>query len=142
MSMASPIVFHTQHRPRFSELDPYGHMNTQHYVAYFLEHRFAGLRQQLGLGFVEIGTLPCAMVVKSLSTRFRRPVCGDQEFHIHSQVASYSEREATIDGQMLGPDGVTHATFSLILCCVDKKCGAPTPWPEGLLARFYQRGAP
>src|SRR5258705_10880877 len=42
--LKDPIRFRSTHRARFEEIDPFGHMNTVHYLAYFLENRFIGLR--------------------------------------------------------------------------------------------------
>jgi acyl-CoA thioester hydrolase len=44
----TPIVYGTTHRIRFSELDPYNHVNTGEYATYYVDHRMEGLRDNIG----------------------------------------------------------------------------------------------
>jgi len=34
-----PLVFKSTHRAKFHEIDPFGHVNTMNYVAYYNENR-------------------------------------------------------------------------------------------------------
>jgi acyl-CoA thioesterase FadM len=53
----TPAVFKTTHRIRFSDLDPYGHMRTAAYAAYFIDHRMDAVREQAGWGVENLETL-------------------------------------------------------------------------------------
>ena len=35
----APIVYRSTHRIKFSELDPYDHVNTGQYATYYVDHR-------------------------------------------------------------------------------------------------------
>src|SRR5262249_50307015 len=48
MSAPTPITFKTTHRIRFSDLDPYNHLTTARYAAYYVDHRMEGLRDRIG----------------------------------------------------------------------------------------------
>ena len=43
-----PVVYKSTHRIKFSELDPYNHMRTAVYSAYYVDHRKNGLREHAG----------------------------------------------------------------------------------------------
>jgi acyl-CoA thioesterase FadM len=54
---STPRICRTSHRASFLVLDPFGHMNTAHYLSFFLEHRFSALRE-IGLDLTAIGSCP------------------------------------------------------------------------------------
>ena len=132
-----PIVFKTKHIPRFSEIDPYGHVNTQHYLAYFLEHRFIGMRDQLGLSIKEVSKLPVAFVVRKISLEFLRPLFSDQTFEITSQVTSFANTSCEVSGVMVNEKQDKLATCDWTLVCVDMKTMRPVAWPQDIIDRFY-----
>lgn len=53
-----PIVFTTKHRVKLAELDPYNHMRTAIYSAYYIDHRMDGLREYVGWDLKTLATLP------------------------------------------------------------------------------------
>lgn len=132
-----PIIFTTQHRSRFSELDPYGHLNSQHYITYFLEHRLEGIRTYLDLNLTALTRLPVALVVQSIQTEYLKPIFGDESFRIDSYVESSTEKSATVLGTLMKKDETIAAKFNVRLVCVDKQTNRSCPWPEGLIERFY-----
>ena len=44
----TPVVYKSTHRIKFSDLDPYQHMRTAVYSAYYVDHRMNGLREHAG----------------------------------------------------------------------------------------------
>lgn len=135
--MKKPIVFHTTHRAKFSEVDPYGHVNTQHYLAYFLDHRFTGCRENLGLDLKEIGKLPILFPTTSVTIDFKRPILGDEEFSIESKVVEVSEQKCIVECSMTKSNKDIASTCRFEFTCVDKKTGKTTPWPAGFIDRFF-----
>jgi YbgC/YbaW family acyl-CoA thioester hydrolase len=134
------IRFVTQSRAKFSEIDPHGHVNSQHYLAYFIDHRFAGLREVLGLGLNQLAKLPVAFYLAKVNIDFIAPLFGDEEFEISSEVQEFKERTCMVTCEMHRRTGEQLATCTLQLACIDKKTRQPVAWPPDLVSRFYQPG--
>ena len=117
--MQQPVRFETTHRPRFSDLDPFGHVNTERYVGYFLEHRFTGLRERLGLDLKTISNLPVAFVIGSLQIEFLRPLIGDLPFTIQSQVIEWGEKDCMIECALFDSRGKEATRCKMRCVCVE-----------------------
>src|SRR5581483_10907545 len=76
MTERVPRVLKTKHCASFNVLDPFGHMSTQHYLTFFLEHRWIGYREQLGMSLVELAKLPFIFVARKVGIEFLQPVFG------------------------------------------------------------------
>ena len=87
----APAVHRTTHRINFSDLDPYKHMRTAMYPAYYIDHRMAALREQAGWDLATLESLPFMTFVRKLEVEFLRPVVGDQEIAISSFVREFVE---------------------------------------------------
>ena len=68
--MATPAIHTTTHRIRFSDLDPYRHMRTAMYPAYFVDHRMEALREQAGWDLRTLERLPFMTFVKRIEIDF------------------------------------------------------------------------
>ena len=132
-----PIRFKTTHRTKFSEIDPNAHMNTEHYVSYFLEHRMIGLRENLGWDLKTMMKLPFAVYVKRLDVSFIKPVFGDQEFVVTSFVREFVGADANIEITMTDPTGRVLSTCLMIAACIDKTTFKATDWPKETVDLFY-----
>ena len=136
-----PIVFTTRHRVRFRDLDPYGHVNMAHYLAYYGDHRFEGMRTFLGLSFAEIESLPTAFVVRHVEIDYLQPLRGDVEFLIRSRLIDVSRVQCVVGLEMVDPDGtLEYSRARMRIASMDRVAGKPMAWPPGLMARFFQPG--
>ena len=133
-----PIVFNTIHRSRFSDLDPYGHMNTLHYISYFIDHRFTECRQKLQLDLKAMSELPIIFVNSGIQVKFRKPIFGDEEFSITSKITEVTEKNCVVDLEMKKTNGDIASTCRLDIICLDKKNQRPTPWPAEFIERFFE----
>lgn len=131
------IEFVSTHRAKFHEIDPYGHVNSQHYLAYFNENRWTGMREKLGLSFKDIANLPNAFYVRRQEIDFLRPLFADDEFEIRSRVVGHTESECTVTAEMFAR-GKLIAKCRWELVSADAKTGRRRPWDEGLINRFFQ----
>jgi acyl-CoA thioester hydrolase len=134
----TPIVFRTTHRIRFSDLDPYNHMSTARYAAYFIDHRIEGVREHLGWGVSTLGTLPFMLWVRTLQIDFVRSARGDQEITIESFVREFRGPDAHIDCTMLDSDGKTLSRCRMIVAHVDRQTKRATDWPRERMALFFE----
>jgi acyl-CoA thioester hydrolase/thioesterase-3 len=137
-SMGRPIVFETRHRVQFREIDAYGHMNMLHYLTYFSDHRFEGMRRFIGLGLQEIDDLPIAFHVRHVEIDYQRPVLRDQEFVIRSHMAEIGRAQCYVALDMSDAEGQRLATCRMRIGCIDRTTQRPCAWPAGLMERFHQ----
>ena len=133
-----PIIFDTRHRVRFREIDVYGHMNMAHYLAYYMDHRFEGMRRFIGLDFREIAELSVAFHTRNVEIEYLRPLVADQEFTIRSHVSELKKSQCVVDFTMVDADEKVVSTAKMRVGCIDKAKTKPCGWPNGLMERFFK----
>ena len=136
-----PKIFHSVHRAHFSELDLYGHMNSEHYLKYFLNHRFHGMREN-DLDLQKILELPIAFVIRKTEIEYIKPIYGDCPFSITSFISQLKSLTAVASCTMEAHEGGLLSTCKMNLVCLDKKTQKPTKWPEGLFERYFLEPGP
>lgn len=133
-----PIIFETRHTVRFREVDPYGHMNMAHYLTYFSDHRFEGMKTFIGLDYREIDALPVAFHIRNVELEYLRPLFADQDFTIRSFVSELKHGQCYVDFEMLDGDSQVVSKCKMRIGCIDKTSGRPCIWPKGLMERFFK----
>jgi acyl-CoA thioester hydrolase len=137
--MPSPIVYETKHRIRFSELDPYNHVNTGQYATYFVDHRMQGLRENVGWDLKALATLPFMVWVRKMEIEFLRPVGGDQQITITSFVREFRGADALIECNMNDAAGKNVSRCLMTVAHVDKQTNRATDWPPERMALFFEK---
>lgn len=133
----APAVYSSTHRINFSDLDPYKHMRTAMYSAYFIDHRMSALRDQAGWDLKTLETLPFMTFVRRLDIEFIRPVIGDQEIVINSSVREFVGPDAHIECTMNDRDGKLASKCDMVVAYVDKATRRSTDWPEEVRDLFF-----
>ncbi|MBG07876.1 MAG: hypothetical protein CME68_03910 [Halobacteriovoraceae bacterium] len=136
-----PKIFHSVHRAHFSELDLYGHMNSEHYFKYFLNHRFHGMREN-DLGLQKVMELPIAFVIRKTEIEYIKPIYGDEPFIITSFISELKSLTSIALCSMKNEEGKLLSTCKMHLVCLDKKTQKPTKWPKGLFEKYFLEKAP
>ena len=131
-----PKIFHSVHRAHFSELDLYGHMNSEHYLKYFLNHRFHGMREN-DLDLQKVMDLPIAFVIRKTEIDYIKPIYGDKPFSIASFISELKNITALANCTMKDQEGELLSTCKMHLVCLDKKSQKPTKWPKGLFEKYF-----
>ena len=137
----APLVFTSQHRVKFSELDPYDHVSTGNYATYFTDHRMEGLRDYIGWDLKTLGTLPFMVWVRRMEIDFVRPARGDQEITITSYVREFRGSDAVIECAMTDSSGRNVSRCVMTVAHVDKETNRATDWPPDLMALFFEKDA-
>ena len=88
----TPIIFESNHRIRFSDLDPYDHVSTGNYATYYVDHRMQGLRDYIGWDLAALEALPFMVWVRRMEIDFIRPARGDQEIIISGRDVTIFDR--------------------------------------------------
>ncbi len=135
---SKPVKFVTIGRASFAEIDPYGHVNTQHYLGHFINHRFTGMREVIGWDLRSLAKLPVQFVVRKIQIEFLKPLYADHTFIIESYVREFKERTCDVVLTMTLDGGGQVASCIMELACVDKKTNSSVPWPEEIVSKFYE----
>ena len=134
----TPIVFRSTHRIKFSELDPYNHMRTAAYPAYYVDHRMEGLRDYIGWDLKTIARLPFMVWVRRMAIDFLQPAVGDQEITITSFVRKFRGPDAEIECTMIDEGGRKVSRCLMIVACVDRETNRSMDWPADAIALFFE----
>jgi acyl-CoA thioester hydrolase len=135
----TPVIFKTTHRVKFSDLDPYNHMRTALYSAYFVDHRLEGLRESIGWDLKMLESLPFMIWIRRLEIDFLRPAIGDQEITITSFVREFQGTDAYIECSMLDSSGRALSRCLMVVAYVDKRTNRSADWTAEAMAPFYEQ---
>lgn len=138
----TPIVFESTHRIKFSELDPYDHMRTAAYSAYYVDHGMNGLRESIGWDLKTLKKLPFMVWVRRMEVEFLKPVVGDQEIKIMSFVREFHGPDAHIECTMVDEAGKMVSRCLMVVAYVDKSTRHATDWPADTTVLFFKTGTP
>lgn len=137
-----PVVFQSTHRIKFSDLDPYNHLRTAMYPAYYVDHRMDGLRRYAGWDLQALARLPFMVWVRRLEVDFLKPVIGDQEVTITSFVHEFQGPDAQIECTMADQKGAVVSRCRMVVTCVDKTTNRGMDWPADAIAKFFEDRTP
>lgn len=135
----TPAAYSTRHRIRFSDLDPYQHMRTAMYPAYYVDHRMSALREQAGWDLKTLEGLPFMTFVRRLDVEFVRPVSGDQEITITSFVREFNGPDAHIECSMLDESGRIMSRCNMVVAYVEKTTSRSADWPSHVMEIFFEK---
>lgn len=132
-----PVVFKTTHRVKFSDLDPYNHMRTAAYSAYYVDHRMEGLREFIGWDLKALEQLSFMVWVRRMEIDFVQPAIGDQEITITSSVREFHGPDAHIACSMVNAAGREISRCLMVVACVDKATSRSMDWPAKAIKLFF-----
>jgi acyl-CoA thioester hydrolase len=135
----TPVVFKSTHRIKFSDLDPYQHMHTAVYAAYYVDHRMNGLREYVGWNLKTLAKLPFMVWVRRMEIDFLRPAVGDQAITITSFVREFRGPDAYIECHMVDEARANVSRCLMIVAYVDKDTNRAVDWPAETMALFFER---
>lgn len=120
----------TEIKVRFSELDPYNHVNHAVYVTYFEIARSECLFDA-GIPLEQVGEAGYQFVVVELATKFKRPAVAGDTLQVETWLLEVG-RASTRWGQRILRDGVVLTTQELRVGMANSK-GRPTRPPQFIL---------
>lgn len=135
----TPIVYKSTHRIKFSELDPYNHMRTAVYGAYYIDHRMDGLRENVGWDLKTLAKLPFMVWTRRMEVDFLRPAVGDQEITITSFVREFRGPDSHIECTMVDETGKNISRCLMLVAYVAKNTNRATDWPADTMALFFEK---
>src|SRR5271170_7520231 len=90
---------------RFSDCDPYGHLNNSKYIDYFLNAREDHLKEHYGIDLKVWAQQGQAFVVSSHDIRYLRPATYNESVTIQSSLIGVGDSSLQVEMAMFGPDG-------------------------------------
>jgi acyl-CoA thioester hydrolase len=123
---------------KFSDLDPYNHVRTAVYSAYYVDHRMEGLRENIGWDLKALAQLPFMLWVRRMEVDFLRSVVGDQEIMITSFVREFCGPDAHIECSMTDEVGTVVSRCLMVVACIDRNTNRAMDWPADAMALFYE----
>ncbi|NKC30657.1 acyl-CoA thioesterase [Falsiroseomonas selenitidurans] len=122
------------HRIRWSECDPYGHMNHAAYLTLFEDLRVAHWAHLTGQPIAATRPGP---VIAQLEIRYLRPVTFDDTVDLTCQVSSF-RNTSYVQDYTLSKDGTPCCTARAICVVTRQDTGAKVPltdaWRQALVA--------
>jgi acyl-CoA thioesterase FadM len=140
--LRNPVLFRSKHRAHFAQIDPFGHMNTIHYLAYFTENRFIGQREVCKMDLRVLSRFPIQPQNRKVELEWIRAVRGDEEFTIVSWLSEVSTSDCVVSATMCNAAETLLSRATFWISCVDKRAPRATEWPEEFIRLYYADLAP
>ena len=125
-------------RIRWSEVDPYNHLNHAVYLTIFEQARIDALAD-IGFSMAQLQALGAHIVVTEVAVKFVSSAMGDDEVRIETEMLG-TRRVSTSWGQRMYRDDELLATIELTAAITDLD-GKPRRLPEGFADALEGLGA-
>lgn len=135
-----PILYKATVSSRFSDLDPYGHVNFKHFFDYVVSSRLIFLNQKFNLDLDKIAKTGYGFYVSQGEIKFLRPIIGLRHLEIETFVESV-EDDVTLVIPFSIKDSETlkvNSEGKLYFTIIDLKTGKPAPLNEELQRLFFE----
>ncbi len=130
------MAHRTTIRPRFYEMDPYGHLNHAGYVQWFEVARVE-LLDEAGLSLTAMRDQGYQFVVAEIHTRFLRPVTMTDRVEISTELAELKRVTGRWRQRMTFAGTGERCAEQDIRVAVTDLTGRPTRLAEGLTTRLF-----
>jgi acyl-CoA thioesterase FadM len=138
--LVNPIIYSASVRPRFSDLDPYGHVNFKHYFDYVISSRLICLENRFYLSLGKLAKNGYGFYANQAEIKFLRPIVGLNNLEVESFVESVKD-EVTLVIPFSIKDERTSTLYSegkLFFTIIDLKTGKPAPLNDELKRLFFE----
>jgi thioesterase-3 len=139
-----PIRYRSMIAVRFADLDPYGHVNSSHYLDYVISARWAYARDHLSVTYKSIAEKKIGFYLAKATMLFKRPIAGA------GSIVAYSHVEQIVDGRLIVPyeirsenDAVLHAEGVLefvVMDLITNRSIACQAWARALFFEDFEEG--
>jgi acyl-CoA thioester hydrolase len=134
-----PIVYEATLPVRFSDLDPYGHVNSTHYLDYVISARWAFARDRLNVTDRSLIEKKIGFYLAKAQTAFKRPILGSGSIVAKSHVAEIADARLFVPFEIRSADLATlHSDGVLEFLVIDLTTSKPIPCPDWVRALFFE----
>lgn len=135
-----PILYKAEAQTRFSDLDPYGHVNFKHFLDFVVNSRLTFLEKRFQLDLGELAKRGIGFYATQAEIKFLRPIIGIKTLDIETFVESV-QNEVTLFIPFTIKDAQTQKVYSegkIQFTIIDMKTGRPGPITEEVKALFFE----
>lgn len=133
------IIYTGPYDVRFSDLDPYGHMNAKHYLDVVTTTRMQYSDRVLGQSMNEIAARGIGFFLVSCTQKFRKPIVGMGTIKATSYVEESRGASFTVVYQITSMDeATTYSDGTLEFAVIDLNTQRPILTPEWIKNLFYK----
>ena len=133
-----PIIYAGSYDVRFSDLDPYGHMNAKHYLDVVTTTRLQYSERVLGQSMIEVAARGVGFFLVSCSQKFRKPISGMETIKATSFVDQTRGASFTVVYKITSLDEtVIYSDGTLDFAVIDLKTQRPMLTPDWIMALFF-----
>jgi acyl-CoA thioester hydrolase/thioesterase-3 len=135
-----PIVYKAALPVSFSDLDPYGHVNSTHYLDYVISARWSYAREKLGVTDKLFAEKRVGFYLTRAEMAFKRPIAGAAGTILASSfVEDVAGPRLVVPYELRSADEtVLHSAGTLEFCVIDLGTGKPTTFPEWVRPLFFE----
>jgi len=135
-----PIIYKATVQSRFSDLDPYGHVNTKHYFDYVVDSRLRFLADNFKLDLAKIAQTGFGFYATRCEINFLRPINGMRTLSVESFVESIiNEVTMVIPFKIIDTEtGKTNSDGKIHYANINLATGKPAPMNAELNKLFYK----
>jgi acyl-CoA thioesterase FadM len=136
----TPIIYKASVQSRFSDLDPYGHVNFKHFFDYVISSRLIFLENRFELDLDKISKTGYGFYATQGEIKFLRPIIGLRTLDVETFVESVKD-EVTLVIPFSIKDEKTSKLNSegkLYFTIIDLKTGKPAPLNDEIKKLFFE----
>lgn len=138
-SNKTSIIYESEVKIAFSDLDMYNHVNSKHYVDYVITSRLYFFQEKFGITIADISKKNIAFYLNKSEVYYLRPINGLTTLKITSHI------EKIVDEKMLIPFSIRnshtkkeHSRGTLHFTVVDTALNRSVVMPEELMGYFFE----
>ena len=136
-----PILYESTLPVRFSDLDPYGHVNSTHYLDYVISARWAFARDRLHVSEKSLGEKKVGFYLAKAQMAFKRPIVGGGSIVAKSHVQEIADAKLFVPFEIRSADGATlHSDGVLEFLVIDLTTNKPLSCPDWVRGLFFEEG--
>lgn len=136
-----PILYESTLPVRFSDLDPYGHVNSTHYLDYVISSRWAFAREHLVGTERTLAEKKVGFYLAKAQMAFKRPIAGVSTIVAKSHVQEIAEARLFVPFEIRSADRATlHSDGMLEFLVVDLTTNRPISCPDWVRGLFFEEG--
>ena len=133
------IVYKSTVPVRFSDLDPYGHVNSAHFLDYIISARWEFAREKLGVTDRSLVERKIGFYLAKSQMNFKRPITGAAHVVASSHVTEITDAKLVVPFELKSADeSTTYSDGVLEFYVIDLTTNRPTACPDWVRRLFFE----
>ena len=138
MEGLNPIVYSDTLKVRFSDLDPYGHVNSAFFLDYVISSRWNFLEKKLGVSAQDLIDKGLGFYLIKSEINYKRAIKGATEIRIESHASGVKRTKLYITFSMHNSENKVCSDGTLEFAIMNLKSGMPQGFPDWATYLFWE----